>query len=129
MQKTLKNDVCATEIYGTKHCFLTSKIRPKISGRQKFPNFAKFENFVKFCKIFWSHYDANCVKIMFSSVNFSVHEKFFDIFRVLSTKFSPNFDEIWSKFSIFVKIWSKFTILVEISRFCKMQILVIFGKN
>ena len=129
MQKTSKNDTHTPEIYGTKHCFLTSKTRPKKRCRPKFPNFAKFGIFANFCKIFRSHSRANLVKMTFCSVNFGVHEEFPGTFRVLATEFSPNFDEIWSKFWILIEIWSKFSILVEISSFCKIHILSLFDKK
>ena len=121
--------MCTPEIYGTKHCFLASKIRPKKGRRPKFPNFAKFGIFANFCKIFGSHSRANLVKMMFCSVNFGVHEEFPGDFRGSAAEFSPNFDEIWSKFWILVEIWSKFSILVEISIFYKIHILSLFVKK
>ena len=129
MQKTSKNDMCTPEIYGTKHCFLASKTRPKKGCRPKFPNFAKFGIFANFCKIFGSHSRANLVKMVFCSVNFGVHEEFPGTFRVSTAEFSPNFDEIWSKFWILIEIWSKFLILVEILTFCEIHVLVLFSKK
>ena len=51
MQKTSKNEVYTPEIYGTKHCFLTSKTRPKKGVDQNFQilqNLEFLQIFVKF---------------------------------------------------------------------------------
>lgn len=92
---------------------------PKFEISKNRQNLEKFDILV----IFWKKVGyvdiINVIKVMFSSGNLHVHILVPGVLRVCDTSFSPNFDEIWSKF----------VVLVDISGFCKTHILPIFDKK